>query len=273
MSGGARRRIGTVYLVGAGPGDPGLLTRRGAKLLRRADVVVHDALVDARLLTLVPPHAERIDMGKRAGGRQTPQSAIHRLLVDAAARARVVVRLKGGDPFVFGRGGEEAIALAEAGVPFEVVPGVTAALGAAASAMIPLTHRGVASQVTFMTGHADPAHESSRIDWEHVARAGGTLVIHMGLQNLRALAERIVRGGRAPDTPSAVVASATCPSERVVTAPLAQIADAAERVQIAGPGLIIVGEVVALRESLDWRTRNARGASGALRTAPPMSGT
>jgi uroporphyrinogen III methyltransferase/synthase len=268
MSGATRRRIGTVYLVGAGPGDPGLLTRRGAALLRRAGVVVHDALVDARLLTLAPRHADRIDVGKRAGGHQTPQSVIDRLLVDAAARARVVVRLKGGDPFVFGRGGEEAIALSEAGVPFEVVPGVTAALGAAAYAGIPLTHRRVASQVTFMTGHEDPAHESSRIDWEHVAGGSGTLVIYMGLQNLRALAERLVRCGRAADTPAAVVGSATGPTERVVTAPLAQIADAAEHAQIAAPALIIVGDVVTLRERLEWRMGSPRGAQGVPRAKP-----
>jgi uroporphyrinogen III methyltransferase / synthase len=245
-------RPGVVYLVGAGPGDPGLLTRRGARALRRSGVVVHDALIDTRLLELAPVAAERIDVGKRCGGRCTPQHEINDLLVRAAARARVVVRLKGGDPFVFGRGGEEALALVEAGVRFEVVPGVTAAVGAAAYAGIPLTHRHATSEVTFVTGHEDPSCENPSVDWERLAKGTGTLVIYMGMRNLPHLVEHLVRGGRPPETPAAAIQWGTWSGQRTVVAPLAELAGAVQRVALGAPAVIVVGEVVALRDRLEW---------------------
>lgn len=244
--------MGIVYLIGAGPGDPGLLTRRGARLLRRADIVVHDALIDARVLDLAPAWAERIDVGKRAGLTYTPQHEIHRILVDAARRARVVVRLKGGDPFVFGRGAEEAIALRAAGVRFRIVPGVTAAVGVAAYAGISLTHRELASAVTFVTGQEDPDRADGRIDWEHLGRAHGTLVIYMGMRRLRDIAAALIAAGRSPDTPAAVIEWGTLGSQRLVTSPLREIADRTAEAGLGSPGLIIIGDVVGLREQLDW---------------------
>lgn len=241
-------RMGTVFLVGAGPGDPGLVTRRAARLLRRADIVVYDALVDPRLLELAPPSAERIFVGKRRGERCRPQAEINAILVEAAARASVVVRLKGGDPFVFGRGGEEALALAEAGVRFEVVPGVTAGIAAAAYAGIPLTHREVASAATLVTGHdaASFANGWSRGDGSH------TLAIYMGMKELASLAARLIAHGRPPDTPAAVIEWGTYARQRTITAPLAEIADAAARAGLGSPAMVIVGDVVRLRERLDW---------------------
>jgi uroporphyrinogen III methyltransferase/synthase len=252
--------MGTVYLIGAGPGDPGLLTLRGARILRRAAVVVHDALVDARILAMAPPQAERIDVGKRYG-RSFPQSAIHHLLIEAARRARTVVRLKGGDPFVFGRGGEEVAALVAAGVRFEIVPGVSAALGAAAYAGIPLTHRDHASAVTFVTGQENPARDQDRIDWQALAKTRGTLAIYMGVHHLRDIAAQLIAGGAAPDTPAAVVESATQPNQRTVTATLGDIAEAAQQADIDTPALVLVGAVVRLQRN--WfeerrRTRKVR---------------
>lgn len=244
--------MGVVYLVGAGPGDPGLLTLRAAELLGRADIVVYDALANPRLLELAPPAAERIDVGKRGGGRRTPQHEVHRLLIQAAGRAEVVVRFKGGDPFVFGRGGEEALALSLAGVRFQVVPGVTAGVGAAAYAGIPLTHRDYASAVTFVTGHEDAARPEGRVDWDGLGHGGGTLVIYMGMSRLRQTAERLMRAGRAPDTPAAAVEWGTYPFQRTVSAPLAGIAAAVEREGVGSPAIVVVGAVAGLREQLDW---------------------
>jgi uroporphyrin-III C-methyltransferase len=196
----------TVYLVGAGPGDPGLLTVRGRDLLERCDAVVYDALADPRLLDLVPAAAERIDAGKRAGSHRMLQDEINALLVELAGRAGCVVRLKGGDPFVFGRGGEEALALAQAGVAFEVVPGVSSAHAVPAYAGIPITHRGMAAQATLVTGHEDAAREGSAIDWEWLARSPGTLVFLMGVRSLGANAERLIEHGMDPSTPAASAA-------------------------------------------------------------------
>jgi uroporphyrinogen III methyltransferase / synthase len=244
--------MGRVYLVGAGPGDPGLVTVRAARLLRRADVVVHDALVSAEVLALASPAAELIDVGKRCGGRHTPQECIHETLIEAAGRARIVVRLKGGDPFVFGRGGEEALALREAGIRFEIVPGVTAALGAAAYAGIPLTHRGVSSAVSLVTGHGCSPTGEVDADWERMARSQETLAVYMGVGRLREAADRLIRLGRSPLTPAAVIEKGTYAEQRVVEAPLFQIADAAEREAIGSPALVVIGEVVALRARIDW---------------------
>lgn len=236
----------TVYLVGAGPGDPGLLTRRGAALLERADVVVYDRLAHPSLVDLAPATAERINVGKAPGAVEMDQDGINAVLVDRGSAGRTVVRLKGGDPFVFGRGGEEAEALGAAGVPFEVVPGITSAIAAPAYAGIPVTHRGLSTHVTVVTGHEDPAKGTTDTDWAALARAGGTLVILMGAGHLSEIAARLIDGGRPPETPVAAVRWGTLPSQRTVRATLATIADAGVR----APSAIVVGKVAAL--DLAW---------------------
>ena len=242
--------MGTAYLVGAGPGDPKLITLRGAELLRRADVVLHDALVSYSILELANPSAEIIDVGRRAGeSRWLTQERINRLLVDLARRHSVVVRLKGGDPLVFGRGAEEALALVHAGVPFEIVPGVTAGLGALAHAGIPLTHRGLSTSAVFVTAHDADDPETDE-EWRHLASLDGTLVIYMGGARMHAVTERLIRLGRSADTPAAVVESGTLPEQRVVQARLDELADRVGTLH--GPALIVVGEVTRLREQLEW---------------------
>ena len=246
---GLRRVVGrlavTVYLVGAGPGDPGLLTRRGAALLARADVVLHDRLVSPAVLDLVPPSAHVIDVGKDpdtpAGGAGR-QEEIARLLVEHGRASSIVVRLKGGDPFLFGRGGEEVEALAEAGLAWEVVPGVTSAFGVPAAAGIPVTQRGVAASVTVVTGRVGEPDGTSAHDWEALARVGGTLVILMGMTNRAAIAAALVQGGLAPDTAVAVIARGTTASQRMARTTLAGLAD----VDLGPPAVIVVGPVAAL---------------------------
>jgi uroporphyrinogen III methyltransferase / synthase len=260
--GGARSgRPGRVYLVGAGPGDPGLLTLRAARLLRRADVVVHDALIGPGVLERIGTRAIRIDVGKRHRGRSTPQDRINEILVEAAANYRVVVRLKGGDPFVFGRGGEEILALQEAGVSFEVVPGITAAVGATAYAGIPLTHRDFASSVTFVTGHEDACRGEGRVDWRALGASDATLAIYMGVARLGSIADCLMTGGRDPGTPVAIVEWGTHARQRTVTAPLSEIARVAEERAVQAPALVVVGDVVSLRERIAWFDRRPlRGA-------------
>jgi uroporphyrinogen III methyltransferase/synthase len=236
----------TVYLVGAGPGDPGLLTVRGAELLRRADVVVYDRLASSALLDLAPEGAELIAAGKSPGDVDLTQDQTNEVLVDRGRTADCVVRLKGGDPFVFGRGGEEAEALAAAGVPFEVVPGITSAIGAAAYAGIPVTHRGVSTHFTVVTGHEDPAKDRTDVDWDALARAGGTLVILMGAGRIGTIARQLIEGGRAPDTPVAAVRNGTRPDQTTVRATLATIGDAG----VKAPSAIVVGDVAGL--DLSW---------------------
>lgn len=236
----------TVYLVGAGPGDPGLLTRRGAELLARADVVVFDRLAHPSLLELAPATAERINVGKAPGAMELDQDGINAVLVERGAAGLHVVRLKGGDPFVFGRGGEEAEVLAAAGVAFEVVPGITSAIAAPAYAGIPVTHRGLSTHVTVVTGHEDPAKGSTDTDWDALARAGGTLVILMGAGRLAYIAARLVAGGRDPETPVAAVRWGTLPAQRTIRANLATIADAG----VEAPSAIVVGAVAGL--DLAW---------------------
>jgi uroporphyrinogen III methyltransferase/synthase len=236
----------TVYLVGAGPGDPGLITRRGADLLARAEVVVYDRLADPSLLGLAPAGAERVNVGKAPGNVEMDQDGINAVLVDRGAAGKLVVRLKGGDPFVFGRGGEEAEALAAAGVPFEVVPGITSAIAAPAYAGIPVTHRGLSTHVTVVTGHEDPAKGTTDTDWDALARAGGTLVILMGAGRIGDLADRLVAGGRSPDTPVAAVRWGTRPEQQTIRATLATIGDAG----IRPPSAIVVGPVAGL--DLTW---------------------
>jgi uroporphyrinogen III methyltransferase/synthase len=255
---------GRVALVGAGPGDPGLLTVRGLALLRQADVVVYDRLVDPRLLDEAPARALRIFAGKARGSHSLPQAEINALLVSHAGRGRRVVRLKGGDPFVFGRGGEEAGALAAAGVAFEVVPGVSAAVAAPAYAGIPVTHRGVASSFAVVTGHQAECETETSIDWARLATAVDTLVILMGVRSLPAIARALLAAGRSPDTPVALIRWGTTDAQETVVGRLDEITALAASVRLAPPVVIVVGEVVALRERLAWlaETPEPRRAAG-----------
>jgi uroporphyrin-III C-methyltransferase len=239
---------GIVYLVGAGPGDPGLLTLRGAEILRVADVLVHDRLVAPALLELAPAGAERIDVGKEPGRPGPSQEAICDLLVERARRGLRVVRLKGGDPFVFGRGGEEALACARAGVPVEVVPGVSAATAAPAAAGIPLTHRGLARSFAVVTASGAGGAE---VELGPLARAAETLVVLMVAARLEATCRALVAAGRSPGEPAAVVASATTPRQRTVLGTLAELPALARAAGIAPPATLVVGEVVAVAAELD----------------------
>ena len=236
----------TVYLVGAGPGDPGLVTVRGAELLARADVVVFDRLAHPSLLDLAPATATRIDVGKAPGRVAMDQEGINATLVEHGAAGRAVVRLKGGDPFVFGRGGEEAEALIAAGVPFEVVPGITSAIAAPAYAGIPVTHRGLSTHVTVVTGHEDPAKGTTDTDWAALARAGGTLVILMGAGRLETIVDLLIEHGRDPDTPVAAVRWGTRPEQATTRATLSTIT----ALGVASPSAIVVGPVAGL--DLSW---------------------
>jgi uroporphyrinogen III methyltransferase/synthase len=243
---------GTVYLVGAGPGDPGLLTVRAVELIAAADVVLYDRLIPPEALAHARADAEVVYVGKEGEGPQFPQDDTHALLLEHARAGRTVVRLKGGDPFVFGRGGEEALVLAEAGVPFEVVPGVTAGVAAPAYAGIPVTHRETASGVAFVTGHEDPAKPGSAIDWPALARFPGTLVFYMGVRTLPRIAERLVAEGRSPDEPVAVVERGTLPGQRTLLATLGDVAERAAEEKLRAPAITLVGAVARLREDLAW---------------------
>ena len=248
----ANPSVGWVALVGAGPGDPELLTIRGRRYLETADVVVYDRLVDRRLLGHAPRDAELVDVGKRPGEPRDRQSAINALLVERALSGKRVVRLKGGDPLIFGRGGEEVAALAEANIPFEVVPGITSAIGAPAYAGIPLTHRGVASSFTIVTGSESPEKEGRLVDWELLAKSGGTLSLLMSWENLPAITKALIDGGRPEDTPAAVVQWGTWPDQRTVVGPLVSIAEQARSEGLSNPVVVVVGEVVNLRAVSRW---------------------
>lgn len=243
---------GMVYLVGAGPGDVGLITVRGAELLARADVVVYDALSNPDLLRLAPKTAEFIFGGKRAKEHIIPQSEINRLLVNKAKEGKIVVRLKGGDPYVFGRGGEEAEALADARVPFEVVPGVSSFVAVPTYAGIPVTHREHSSKLSIITGHEDPTKEGASIDWRQVAQEPGTKVIMMGTERIGQIAERLVAGGMKKGTPVAMVSWGTLGRQHSIEGTLATIADVAAKTHFAPPSVAIVGDVVKLRKKLNW---------------------
>lgn len=243
---------GIVYLVGAGPGDPSLITLRGVACLHRADVVVYDYLANEQLLSHAPEGAERIYAGKIGGRHNQGQNEINSLLVTKAGAGKVVVRLKGGDPFVFGRGGEECEALRDAGIPFEVVPGVTAAVGASAYSGIPLTHRDITASVAFVTGQEGDNKDGSNIDWDRLSLGGGTVVFYMGVTTLRRNMQRMIEHGRSPHTPVALVRWATTACQQVLVGTLADIADQAEECGFKPPAITIVGEVVALRERLQW---------------------
>ncbi len=246
---------GRVYLVGAGPGDPGLLTARALELIASADVILYDRLIPGTALAGARADAQLVFVGKEGGGASVPQELTETLMVERARQGATVVRLKGGDPFVFGRGGEEALTLRAAGIPYEVVPGVTAGLAGAAYAGIPVTHRGLASAVALVTGHAaasaDAADED--LDWAALAAFPGTLVLYMAVRNLPAIAEALIAGGRAPSEPAAVVEGGTLPGQRSVAGTLATIADMARREQIRAPAITVVGAVAALSGQLAWR--------------------
>lgn len=246
------RAPGFVSLVGAGPGDPGLLTLAGADRLARAEVVVYDRLANPRLVDMAPPEAERIYVGKAADRHTLRQEEINALLVEKGLSGRRVVRLKGGDPYVFGRGGEEAEALVAAGVPFEVIPGVTSAIAAPAYAGIPVTHRGLASSVAFVTGHEDPGKEDTAVDWPYLARGVDTVVFLMGTKTLPEIVARLVENGRSDRTPAAVIEWGTLPRQRVVTGVLADIVERVEESGLEPPALTVVGRVVEMRDTLRW---------------------
>jgi uroporphyrinogen III methyltransferase/synthase len=245
-------RPGVVYLVGAGPGDPGLLTARALELIASADVILHDRLIPSEALAGARYEAELLHVGKEPGEAAVPQERIEELLIDRARGGKSVVRLKGGDPFTFGRGGEEAEALREAGVPFEVVPGVTAGIAAAAYAGIPVTHREDASAVAFVTGHEDPGKPGSALDYGALARFPGTLVFYMGVKRLAEIAGGLIHAGRAADQPAAVIERGTLPGQRTVEAPLSEIAGAAAEAEIRPPAVTVVGAVAERAQRLAW---------------------
>ncbi len=241
--------------MGAGPSDLGLLTLKAAECLKKADVVCYDSLIDLSILTLTSPECEKVHVGKRARKHTMPQEEINALLVKKAKEGKTVVRLKGGDPFLFGRGAEEALAASENHIPFEIVPGVTSALAAPAYAGIPVTHRDCAASAAFATGHRRSDKEVSQINWKALSYAADTLVVLMGVSNLRRIVNKLTRGGgkhMQHKTPAAVISNAGTPRQRTITAPLGKIADAATRASIKPPAVLVVGEVVKYREKLNW---------------------
>lgn len=243
---------GRVYLVGAGPGDPGLITVKGLRVLQEADTVICDRLVGRDLLSLIPTRAERVYVGKRVGWHTAPQSEINRIMVEKARSGRIVVRLKGGDPFLLGRGGEEAEKLRKAGVRFEVVPGVTSALAAPAYAGIPVTQREYASSVAIVTGHEDPTKGRGLVDWERLATAVDTIVVLMGVGRLKEIVGRLIRGGRRQETDVAIIEWGTTRSQRTITCTLGDIVDKADFPKASPPAVVVIGDVVRLRERLRW---------------------
>lgn len=245
--------VGRVILVGAGPGDPDLITIRGAKSLARADVVLYDELATGDLLDLAPARAQRINVGKRGHASPTrSQSEINALLVEHARAGRTVVRLKGGDPFVFGRGGEEVSACAEAGIPFEIVPGISASIAAATYAGIPVTDRRHSASFAVVTGHKDPSRAAERTRWRELGTAVDTLVILMGMRNLGRLCGELIAGGKSPETPAAAVMHGTLPQQRTCVSTLGGLAEAVEAAGLGSPAAVIIGDVVGLREGLSW---------------------
>jgi uroporphyrin-III C-methyltransferase len=249
---------GTVYLVGAGPGDPELLTLRALRIIGEADVLVYDHLVSQPILDLARPDAEHLYAGKERGNHSVPQDDLNLLLVKLAQQHKRVVRLKGGDPYTFGRGGEEVETLKEHGVPFEVIPGITAAAGVAAFAGIPLTHRNYAQACVFVTGHLKDG--SMNLDWPGLARRRQTVIIYMGLSGLSYLCEQLVAHGLPPDWPAAIVQQGTTPNQRTVTGTLATLPQLAVDAGLKAPTLIVVGEVVKLHDKLAWFVENAPAA-------------
>ncbi len=248
------RTSGRVYLVGAGPGDPGLLTARALELIAKADTILYDRLIPAQALDGAQSVAELLYVGKEGGGEAVPQEQTEALLIARAGEGKQVVRLKGGDPFVFGRGGEEALTLRAAGIPYEVVPGVTAGVAAAAYAGIPVTHRGMASAVALVTGHEDPEKPETALDWAALAAFPGTLVFYMGIRQLPHIAQSLMAAGRPASEPAAVVERGTLPTQRTVSATLSTIAQQASEANVKPPSITVVGAVAELAQDLAWRS-------------------
>ena len=240
---------GKVWLIGAGPGDPELLTLKAARLVGEADIIFHDALANPRILDMARPGTQRVDVGKRGGRPSTPQMGIQARMIRAARQGLRVVRLKGGDPFIFGRGGEECLALRVAGIDYEVVPGITSGIAAAAYAGVPLTYRALSQSVLFVTGREAP--EAPPVDWQRLARAADTLVIYMGIERISAIRDGLLAGGCGPETPAAAVQWATL-EQREVHAPLAQLPEAICRAGLGSPAIIIIGHVVEMSVALSW---------------------
>lgn len=258
---------GKVYLIGAGPGDTGLITMKGMEALKEADVIVYDHLASPSLLNETKDAAEWIDAGKFAGNHRMKQSEIEQLLIEKAMEGQNVARLKGGDPFIFGRGGEEALALTAAGIEYEVIPGVSSAYSAPAYAGIPITHRGKASSFHVITGHEDPTKENSSLDYEILAREEGTLVFLMGLSKLHQISERLIANGKDAHTPAAVIASGTTARQRCVTGELGRIAAISEKADIQPPAILVVGDVVSLKKEIDWQQAGSLSGKKILVTA------
>jgi uroporphyrin-III C-methyltransferase/precorrin-2 dehydrogenase/sirohydrochlorin ferrochelatase len=260
---------GSVVLLGAGPGDPGLLTLRGLRALNEADVILHDRLVSAEVLALARRDAERIEVAKQAGNHHTTQAQIHALMLEHAAAGRRVVRLKGGDPFVFGRGGEELEFLRSHGIPYEVVPGITAALACAAYAGVPLTHRDHAQSVRLVTAHCQGSVNT--LDWQALAQERQTLAVYMGTSELPVLQQQLMAHGRAGSTPFALVENGSRPEQRVITGTLSSLAERASAYEVRSPAMLIIGEVAALATSLAWFGRAPLGARLPLSSVAPQA--
>lgn len=255
LTAGSKRRgskTGKVYLVGSGPGDPNLITLRAAQLLKEADIIVYDRLVSKEILNLIPAETEKIYVGKSSEHHEVDQDRINRLMVKEAARGRTVVRLKGGDPFIFGRGGEEAQALRRAGLRFEVVPGISSALAVPAYAGIPLTHRDYACSAVIVTGHEGWGKVGRPVDWEGLARSADTIVVLMGVSTLPIIVEALIKGGKDRETPVAVIENGTTKTQRVTTGTLHDIVEKAGKSGVKPPAVIVIGEVVKLRDELEW---------------------
>lgn len=248
-------KMGKVYLVGAGPGDPELLSIKALKILEKANVVIYDRLVTRAILQLVPKQAEKIYVGKRSGKHHISQDKINEISIEEARKGKVVVRLKGGDSFLFGRGGEEAQELCKAGIQFEVVPGVTSALAAPAYAGIPLTHRKFASSLAIVTGHEDPTKFENRVKWEKLATSVDTIVVLMGIKNLERIVERLLKGGREPQTSIAIIEWGTTTNQRTTIGTLSNIALMAKERKVKAPAVIVIGDVVKLQKELSWFRR------------------
>lgn len=241
-----KQPLGKVYLVGAGPGDPGLMTLKGKTLLEHADVVVYDALVGPLILAMIGPQAERIDAGKRRGNHSLLQPETTQLLIQKAQDQAIVVRLKGGDPFIFGRGGEEMVDLIQAGIPVEVVPGITSGIAAPAYAGIPLTHRDYSSSVTFVTGHESAGKYRPQVNWQAIAHSAETIVVYMGIQNLGHILEQLQAGGRSADTPVALIRWGTRPEQQELVGTLSTILAQVKATAFEAPAIVVIGDVVNL---------------------------
>lgn len=245
-------KIGKVILIGAGPGDPDLITVKGKKMLAKADVVIYDYLANQQLLNYCPPRTEMIYVGKKAGAHTLPQSEINKLLIEKVMNNNLVVRLKGGDPFIFGRGGEEILSLVEAGILFEVVPGITAGTAALTYAGIPATHRGGSTSISFITGHEDPTKNESGLNWQAISSMEGTLVFYMGIKNLPFISKNLISNGKSSETPTALIRWGTLPTQKTLVGTLGDIAEKAKNNNFKPPALIVVGDVVHHRNQMNW---------------------